>query len=800
MKLSDLNPKDYQVENQPLKLSNLDPSHYQVEANSSQAPAVAADDEPSALKAAGLGAVNLFNAAPVVAGAASAGKSLLDILAGTGSLSDVGDAYSKGRDDAQSAIDKAQKAHPLAYAGGSVVGGLIPSLLTAGAGAPAELSALEKISEAAKIGMGYGAASGLGESLSKGQGVSDTLNNVASNALTGGATGGVIGGAIQGVKGLANASDSVLGTRLASGAQMGAEGDNLFSKSSRNAIKGEAKPLAQELYDTLTDLKSDAGKQISKVVKDASQGGNKLNAESLYNKLTKRISELDENDPAEASDKKVLTNLVSRTFGGKDQVKTQNFKTFAPPTTETIPGTPSSAELAQQQIDKRAMKAAALGQDLKGAVNQQMDTQGNIFDVPTTVSDEQIGASERVNEKALEPSEPEETAKDSTQEKEEKPVKTFNEISDKSIKDSQGLAAAKNSWEKLQAVKNNRPVQNIYKVIVDKVEGVIHVVKEPASAVEAVENTAAEPSVAAPAAAVAMPEQPSVLDPGNSENNFKSTSWAGEPIPNSPGTPAQTVTTPGDVTNGSFDYTQKGTNNVAPTGLQDMKQGAQALSKFQNDSLKSQTGKNLAQLIAGDTGDVMETHVPGYEDANKDFHALTGDDGIFNQLGIKGKKQLTAINKLKKLIYRYDNDTATGDNAKDSIDSALSGVRKLDPDLADSLQSRVDRTSGRIETARVAGNEGFDNKSGGMFGVIKGASTLTANATGLASHYLAEMPKERLGQLGQSLIQSNSEVGQKLGNILMNASQKDDIGRNALIYSLMQNPAYREMMNNLQKQ
>lgn len=61
---------------------------------------------------------------------------------------------------------------------------------------------------------------------------------------------------------------------------------------------------------------------------------------------------------------------------------------------------------------------------------------------------------------------------------------------------------------------------------------------------------------------------------------------------------------------------------------------------------------------------------------------------------------------------------------------------------------------------------------------------------------LTSLPKEAIVSYGQSLTQNPNPLAQKLGNILTGAGERDDIGRNALIFSLMQNSGYREFLTN----
>lgn len=72
-----------------------------------------------------------------------------------------------------------------------------------------------------------------------------------------------------------------------------------------------------------------------------------------------------------------------------------------------------------------------------------------------------------------------------------------------------------------------------------------------------------------------------------------------------------------------------------------------------------------------------------------------------------------------------------------------------------------------------------------------------ANVLSSISKSLTTVPKEALDGAGKALIQSGNPINSRVGRVLVEASQRDDVGKNALIFSLMQNPEYREVLKGL---
>ena len=128
---------------------------------------------PSALESLLRGTVNIAGLAPVIAGGAEA---LF-----------TSKPYEQAREESHKAFEAAREAHPWAYGGGQVLGGLATAPL---------LPELAGLGGAVKLAAGLGATTGLGESLSAGQ---YDPSQVAKNIAMGGVLGAVTGGAAHGL-------------------------------------------------------------------------------------------------------------------------------------------------------------------------------------------------------------------------------------------------------------------------------------------------------------------------------------------------------------------------------------------------------------------------------------------------------------------------------------------------------------------------------------------------------------------------------------------------------------------------
>lgn len=84
-------------------------------------------------------------------------------------------------------------------------------------------------------------------------------------------------------------------------------------------------------------------------------------------------------------------------------------------------------------------------------------------------------------------------------------------------------------------------------------------------------------------------------------------------------------------------------------------------------------------------------------------------------------------------------------------------------------------------------------KTYGNTAAATGARATSNILSGLNSA-LVDAPKETIVNLGNQLIGTGGALESSLGRALVKAGERDDVGRNALIFSLMQNSGYRDLL------
>jgi len=164
----------------------------------------------------------------------------------------------------------------------------------------------------------------------------------------------------------------------------------------------------------------------------------------------------------------------------------------------------------------------------------------------------------------------------------------------------------------------------------------------------------------------------------------------------------------------------------------------------------------------------LENNVPGLDDINDRLSSL-----------LKAKQMAPKIGTL-----------ADSNNAEDSIrllaktlPSDVAG--QVIPALRDSIA-----TTGVAQDLNAAGlSHGF------LADTTRGVAGTLGNWTGATYKAFADATPESIKNIANSFIGGGTDIGMKLGNILNEAASRDKLGRNALLFAIQQNPAYRDMLN-----
>lgn len=166
----------------------------------------------------------------------------------------------------------------------------------------------------------------------------------------------------------------------------------------------------------------------------------------------------------------------------------------------------------------------------------------------------------------------------------------------------------------------------------------------------------------------------------------------------------------------------------------------------------------------------------GIEDAAEEVASASGDSNLLDQY--RKAKQLYGS---AQTAIKASTSSFSGEQAGRAVG------------LTDTIAAAGGLAHGGSPEMMIAGAGNKLMRTYGNQVAAAGASGVSKGISGM-SKMLVDAPKESIVSFGQQMINSGEPLATSLGNVLVRAGERDDIGRNALMYSIMQNASYRELL------
>lgn len=720
------------------------PTRDELESDTSTSPDMfsAPQEPPSMAKSALLGAANsaTFGFAPKITGAGQAG---LDILQDPDKLQQFMELYKQHAGENQQAYKTAEETNPASYTAGEIGGAFLAPI--PGAGLAKEASIGAKILSAAKTGAKVGGLTALGQS-----DVNANLPETAKEVAKGAAGGGVIGGALSGVtegvtkgaKAFADRSSFI--QDLLESYKRGKAGEELAGTIGKKQTEESINQTAEEIRK-LIQGEIGRGSNIKKEAeKLAEEQGLNVNISGILKKYEDLAANAPERLPRQKKEKEELLSIIKNELYGPEVEKS----VVTPGTTEVIPGkTLMSGE--EEAIDALRTKQAAMG------VKQEL---GEPQAVAEAKLKEKFAGGELTSEQpSTVPFRTPETAKSTS-----------------------GLEALRTTGPEgellAQVVKNISPGE--IKVVTDPTTG-----KKVAAFMDEASGKVYTQPVSDQAAQTLV--------------KFKETPEVVQKIMERSG----------------------GKTELGATELKSLIKDISETSKLGEESFKTQEISGLATGLTKELKGAQrgEAFGPlGEQSARGDeimSAGLKARDLLFPALsGLTDQEKVRMENKLSGTIKKLGQDTETAASARFIVDEALEDLKKTNPDLVKQISDKMkDRATAYDLTKKIGAESAIQGR---FLATAKGAALGTSNIVGnvvgkVGSTKIAQKSGEMASTMKsfisgstpetlKSVRESLSSTGKAPADLISKLQAAEEAEtpyvRNALLYSIMQQPSYREML------
>lgn len=213
------------------------------------------------------------------------------------------------------------------------------------------------------------------------------------------------------------------------------------------------------------------------------------------------------------------------------------------------------------------------------------------------------------------------------------------------------------------------------------------------------------------------------------------------------------------------------------------------INQYGNNPIPFEKAQELKSLIS---------NMANYEsEGSANNQILRKVSGILNKDIETAADDVSSSSNKPDLLDRYKK---AKDLYKTAMTTTQAATGKVASNMANNTFGLTDYMSGLAGAAVHGTPTGILAAAGSKLAKTYGNTAMAAGAKGTSeilsgmNSALVEAPKQSLATLGNSFISSGDPIKKSLGNILVKAADRDDIGRNALIFSLMQNSGYRDLL------
>ena len=232
-------------------------------------------------------------------------------------------------------------------------------------------------------------------------------------------------------------------------------------------------------------------------------------------------------------------------------------------------------------------------------------------------------------------------------------------------------------------------------------------------------------------------------------------------------------------------------NEVTPDEANLLRRSFAKLSKLGDKSLQDPDTAAVATRAAQEIGDVVK-EVPGVRTADKRIAAF---HRAMKTLGVKDMRNIDEqkiLDKLTQIIRRQQQEGTAAEKARRVADDFLHDLKIASPKMAQRIEPQINDLATKADITNIAARPVY---------IPRPLATLEAYAVkggNLAGYGIREMTPNSMIRTAGQLKNMGTATADKLSESLQRAASKDQRGRNAIMFGIMQNPEYRELLRRVQ--
>ena len=233
-------------------------------------------------------------------------------------------------------------------------------------------------------------------------------------------------------------------------------------------------------------------------------------------------------------------------------------------------------------------------------------------------------------------------------------------------------------------------------------------------------------------------------------------------------------------------------DELSPREADTLRSTLRDLSSVGDKSLQSSKARSTASQGVTSVRDAIREELPITENVDQRISAV---NRMLETLGIRDTSNLDErqiVQKFSDLISRKEKEGLTGAKARRVANQVIDDLKIANPRLADKITPRLNELAEQSDLASQA------SRDVSLLTPLTTARNVASKGGNIVGYSLNQLTPEILKDLSIKANRIGGPVATNFAEEIARAASKDDRGRNAVLFGVMQNPSYRELMREMQ--
>lgn len=222
-----------------------------------------------------------------------------------------------------------------------------------------------------------------------------------------------------------------------------------------------------------------------------------------------------------------------------------------------------------------------------------------------------------------------------------------------------------------------------------------------------------------------------------------------------------------------------------PEQLYQLYKDLKAKSQYGNQPFTTEDAKNATSNAIDDIQTLLRNSIDELQPTDQKIAALKNAQQIINA---QDKDPETIMKTVAALMGRTEDTTIAGADARNKLANLVNQIKIANPALGHQIESQAQNLADKFAMTGAAQGKVYLPRP------LATPKALAVKGANILGYTIGQVTPEWMQNVAGTLLRQGGKAQQMLSNVLSQAASKDTQTRNAIMFGLMQQPAYRDIL------